>query len=150
MASKVAARWSYWAGFALLGLAICLPVAALLFPAFGLPPASSSLPVGLLIVGMPEILCLGGIVLLGREGFPKFGGYAAPASQLRYYGGLVYCLLNGLPISLYAYAPQWMPGGPARYIILAAADLGFIFSVFLMGGEFWEKFRRLFIWENKT
>jgi hypothetical protein len=30
------------------------------------------------------------------------------------------------------------------------ADLGFILSVFLMGGEFWEKFRRLFIWEGKS
>lgn len=150
MARMAAAQWTYRAGFALLGLAICLPVAALLFPVFGLPSASSSLLVGLLIAGTPEILCLGAIALLGREGFPKLGGNAASASRLRYYGGLVYCLLNGLPISLYAYAPQWMPEGSTRYIILAAADLGFIFSVFLMGGEFWEKFRRLFIWEGKA
>jgi len=63
---------------------------------------------------------------------------------------LTYCVLNGLPITLYAYAAEWMPGGPTKYFILAITNLGFICNVFLMGGEFWEKFRRLFIWEGKA
>ncbi len=137
-------------GLVLLGLSVCLPVATLLFPVFGLPSASSNLLVSLLIAGAPEMLCLGAVALLGSAGLPRFHRDAAPASRLRYYGGLVYCVLNTLPISLYAYAPHLMPGGSARYFILSITDLGFILSVFLMGGEFWEKFRRLFVWEGKA
>jgi hypothetical protein len=144
------APWSHRAAIALLVLAVMLPIAGLLFPVFGLPSASSNLLVGLLIAGVPEMLCLMGVALLGRSGFPKRGAVPAPASRFRYYGGLAYCLLNGLPLGLYAYAPEWMPGGAAKYIILAVADIGFVLSVLLMGGEFWEKFRRLFIWEGKA
>lgn len=153
-------RKRFVAGFALIGFAVLLPIAALLFPVFGLPSPSSNLLVALLVAGAPEMLCLAAIALLGQEGFPNFGdrfravstgaGVAPVASKMRYYGGLVYCLLNTLPISLYAYAPHWMPGEPAKYLILAVTDLGFILSVFLMGGEFWEKFRRLFIWEGRA
>jgi len=156
--TRAIGRKRFVAGFALIGCAVLLPFAALLFPVFGLPSPSSSLLVGLLVAGVPEMLSLVAIALLGREGFPRPGGrfrassagVAQPVSKLRYYAGLVYCLLNSLPISLYAYAPQWMPGEPAKYFILVATDLGFILSVFLMGGEFWEKFRRLFIWEGKA
>jgi hypothetical protein len=28
-------------------------------------------------------------------------------------------------------------------------DLAFVVSVFLMGGEFWEKVRRIFVYEGK-
>lgn len=138
------------AGIALLIAAIVLPVSALLFPVFGLPSAASSTLVALLIAGIPELLCLAAIALLGREGFSKFRKPRAPASKLRYYGGLLYCLLNGLPMILYTYAPDWMPGGTMKYTILAIADIGFVCSVLLMGGEFWEKFRRLFVWDPPT
>ena len=153
MDSTDSACFRYRVGLALLGLAICLPIAALLFPVVGLPAASSNLFVGLLIAGTPEVLCLTAIAVLGKEGFQHLRGRSrsegVATSKLRYYGGLSYCLLNGLPISLYAYAPEWMPGVPTKYFILGVTDLGFILSVFLMGGEFWEKFRRLFIWEEK-
>jgi len=46
--------------------------------------------------------------------------------------------------------PSWMPAGDNRIVILAAADVAFILSIFVMGGEFWEKFRRLFVWEGKV
>lgn len=143
------APWIHRIAIALLVLAILLPIAALLLPVFGLPSASSNLFVGLLIAGAPEMLCLVGVALLGR-GLSKHVAIPARTSRLRYYGGLAYCLLNGLPLALYAYVPQWMPGGATKYIILAVADIGFVLSVLLMGGEFWEKFRRLFIWEGKA
>lgn len=136
-------------GVFLLALSVCLPIAALLFPAVGLPSAASHLGVGLLVAGVPEMLCLAAIALLGKDGFVRLGRRPTPVSRLRYYGGLAYCLLNTLPISLYAYSPHLMPGAPTKYFILVATDLGFVLSVFLMGGEFWEKFRRLFVWEGK-
>jgi hypothetical protein len=73
-----------------------------------------------------------------------------PASKTRYYVGLAIILLSWLPAYIYAYAPAAMPGGNARIYILAAMDLAFVASVFLMGGEFWEKVRRIFIYEGKV
>jgi hypothetical protein len=42
-----------------------------------------------------------------------------------------------------------MPGGDARIWILAGMDLAFVVSVFVMGGKFWDKVRRIFINEGK-
>jgi hypothetical protein len=73
-----------------------------------------------------------------------------PVSKARYYVGLAIILLSWLPAYIYAYAPAAMPGGNTRIYILAAMDLAFVASVFLMGGEFWEKVRRIFIYEGKV
>ncbi len=141
-------------GFVLLGVAVVLPVAALLGPVVGLPDASTHVGVSVLVAGVPEILCLAAVALLGRAGFDALGGRTAPRSaasvrveKARYYGALVYCGLNTLPIALYAYAPGVMPGGTAKLVILAVTDLGFVLSLLLAGGQFWEKFRRLFVFE---
>ena len=141
-------------GLVLLAAAVVLPVAALLFPLVGLPSAASNLAVSLLVAGAPEILCLVAVALLGRAGFDALGGRTVPRSaasvreeKVRYYGALLYCGLNTLPIALYAYVPAVMPGGTAKLVILAVTDLGFVLSVLLAGGQFWEKVRRLFVFE---
>ncbi len=130
--------------WALLVLAALLPVAALLFPLFGLPSAASSLTVSLLVAGVPEGLCLTAAALLGGRTTER------SVSRLRYYCGLSAAILNGVPMALYAYVPHLMPGGSTKLLILAGSDLGFLYSVLLMGGEFQQKFRRLFIWEGGT
>ena len=72
-----------------------------------------------------------------------------PASKGRYYFGLTIMLVSWLPAYLYAYFPASLPGGNARIYILAGMDLAFVARVFLMGGEFWEKVRRIFVYEGK-
>ncbi len=144
--------------YILIGLAILLPVGALVYTAFWPSTPPFKVLTGLLVVGAPEILFLVAVALLGKEGIQNIKAiFRSPApddtitvSKLRYYSGLVYCLLNGLLVSLYAYVPQWMPAAPTQYYILALTDICFILGIFLMGGEFWEKFRKLFIWEGKT
>jgi len=42
-----------------------------------------------------------------------------------------------------------MPTGPDKLLLLAGFDLACIVSVFVMGGEFWGKFRSLFVWDGK-
>ena len=37
-----------------------------------------------------------------------------------------------------------------RIYILAGSDLSFIVSMFVMGGEFWEKLRAMFRWDGKA
>lgn len=144
--------WRLGIGRGALILALALPVGAVVLALTGFPVTSSPLAAFLLVGGLPEILCLLAIAVLGRDhfrsAFRPLG--SAPASRTRYYAGLMGCLLNGLPLLLYAYTPSLMPAGTNKYLILATADFVFIYSVFLMGGEFWEKFRRLFIWEGKS
>ena len=114
----------------------------------------------MLVAGGPEVLCIAAVALLGKETFQYLAHRAKlafrravvdkPASKTRYYVGLAIILLSWLPAYIYAYAPAVLPGGNARIYILAAMDLAFVASVFLMGGEFWEKVRRIFVYEGKV
>jgi hypothetical protein len=150
--------WRLWVGGGALLLSIALPVCALLLSSFGFIVTKSAFVAFLLVGGLPEIWCLLAMAILGQDkkGFVRrplersriLAFLALPASRTRYYAGLLGCLLNGLPLALYAYAPWIMPDGANKYFILAASDLVFVYSAFLMGGEFWGKFRRLFVWEG--
>jgi hypothetical protein len=152
--------WRFYAGMTALALALILPLGALFVPVLGLPAAESVVLAGALAAGGPEVLCLLAVALLGKEAFQYFTHRAkgllrralfeTPVSKTRYYVGLWIILLSWLPAYLYAYLPTTMPGGSIRIYVLAAMDLAFVASVFLMGGEFWEKVRRIFIYEGNS
>ncbi len=151
--------WRFYSGMAALVLSLIMPLFAVLVPFLGLSVAESAIIVGFLIAGAPEIVGLIGIALLGRNAFQYFAYqikralrqvvFAKRVSKTRYYVGLSINLASLIPLYLYGYLPACLPSGDTRIHILAAADLSFVLSMFIMGGEFWEKFRRLFIWENK-
>jgi len=151
--------WRFYAGMTALILSLIMPLFAFLVPLLGLPVAESAVIVGVLIAGGPEVVGLVGIALLGRNAFKYFTYQAKRAfsaavlatrvSKKRYYIGLSINMTSWIPLYLYGYFPAWLPSGDARTYILASAGLSFILSMFIMGGEFWEKFRRLFIWEGK-
>lgn len=159
-AANETSNWRFVAGVSVLGLAMALPFCALLIPLLDLPVAQSALIAGALVAGAPEVLMLLAVALLGRQNFDRIVGaakkflfttfFSTPVSRGRYYAGLTICLLSFVPIYVAGYVPSWMPAGNGRIAVLAAADLAFIFSFFIMGGEFWEKFRRLFVWEGRV
>ncbi len=151
--------WRFYSGVAAMLLSVILPLCALFVPVLGLSTAQSAVLAGVLLAGAPEVLCILAVVLLGKDTFQYFAHKATsalrrvvleqPASKARYYAGLAIILLSWLPAYLYAYFPAVLPGGNVRIYILAAMDLAFVASVVLMGGEFWEKVRRIFIYEGK-
>jgi len=152
--------WRFYLGITAFVLSFVLPLGALLVPLLGLPTAHAAILIGLLIAGAPEVLCILAVVLLGKETL-RYVTYQAksafrravidrPASKGRYYVGLTVILVSWLPAYLYAYFPAVMPGGDARIYILAAMDLVFVASVLLMGAEFWEKVRRIFVYDGKV
>ena len=153
-------NWRLVAGGSVLALATAMPLAALFIPLLGLPVAQSALIGGILVAGAPEVLIVLAIVLLGRRNFDRLVGaaktlffttfFASPVSRTRYYVGLAICILSIVPLYLAGYLPSAMPAGNGRIVILAVADLAFIVSVFVMGGEFWEKVRRVFVWDGKV
>jgi len=111
-----------------------------------------------LLAGPAEILCVLAAAILGNEKYQKLArkvhhstrpsGTDWRKARLRYYLGLAGCLFNGVPLALYAYVPGLLPGGTTKAGILVIADLVFLVSLFFAGGEFWEKLRRLFVWEG--
>src|SRR4029077_6680749 len=141
--------WRFYAGMTAMALAVIMPLSALVVPVLGLSTTQSALLAGVLLAGGPEVLCILAVALLGKETFLYFAHRAKtalrravidqPASKARYYTGLVVILLSWLPAYIYAYAPALTPQGDARIYLLAAMDLAFVVSVFLMGGEFWER-----------
>ena len=145
--------WRFYAGITAMVLAVVMPLCALVVPMLGLSTTQSALLAGVLLAGGPEVLCILAVALLGKDTFRYFTHRVMtalrravidqPASKARYYTGLVVILLSWLPAYIYAYSPTLMPGGDARIYVLAAMDLAFVVSVFLMGGEFWEKVRRI-------
>jgi hypothetical protein len=151
--------WRFYAGITAMVLAVVMPLCALVVPMLGLSTTQSALLAGVLLAGGPEVLCILAVALLGKDTFRYFTHRVMtalrravidqPASKARYYTGLVVILLSWLPAYIYAYSPTLMPGGDERIYVLAAMDLAFVVSVFLMGGEFWEKVRRIFVYEGR-
>jgi hypothetical protein len=150
--------WRFYAGMTALALSVILPLGALFVPMLGLPTAQSVVIAGALVAGAPEVLCILAVALLGRETFQYLMHRAKsilrravvdrPVSKTQYYIGLAIFLVSFLPAYLYAYLSAAMPGQSIRVYILAGMDLAFVASVFVMGGEFWEKVRRLFVYEG--
>lgn len=50
-----------------------------------------------------------------------------------------------------AYVPQWLPdhSSPRLYANLAA-DFLFLASLFVLGGDFWDKLRALFVYDARA
>jgi hypothetical protein len=152
--------WRFKCGLAALILGMGMPLLALVVPFLGLSAATSTLIAGALVAGGPEVLCVLAVVLLGKENFHHFIALGKkvlgdvvlrmPAPRGQYYAALAVNLLSWLPLYLYGYLPEYLPEGRTRIYILAGADLIFIASMFAMGGEFWGKLRRIFVWEGKV
>jgi hypothetical protein len=50
-----------------------------------------------------------------------------------------------------AYAPWWLPDtSSARLYVNIAADCMFIASLFVRGGDFWDKLAALFLYESRV
>ena len=147
-----------WTGLAVLVVATIMPLFALGVPFLGLPKAWATLVATALLVGGPEALTLVAVVLLGRENLNWVTARVKKAlrhavletrvSRTQYYVGLGLSLITILPLYLYGYFPTLLPD-TWRIPLIAGADLLFIASMFIMGGEFWEKLQRIFIWEGE-
>ncbi len=148
-----------YAGIAAMVLAFILPVFVVVVPYLGLPTEWAIIVSAGLFVGGPEILTLAAVALLGKETLRYFTYkikkalwgvvMERPVSKAQYYFGLVLFLGSVLPLYIYGYFPGLLPEDKKMYI-LAAADLTFIISMFIMGAEFWEKIQRIFVWEGKS
>jgi hypothetical protein len=155
------ARWRMILALVLWVGGFFLPLAIPFVTMLPLPVATKTALSGLLVFGLPQLLTVVAIAIVGKSGFhylmeQVFGaarklGPPAHVSRLRYRIGLVMLFLP-LAVSLLepyimllfveAPLPHWVYG--------AIVDTLFLTSFFVLGGEFWDKVKSLFIYEARA
>ena len=148
------AGWRTWLGLALFVVSIGWPVLIPILPLLGASATVTASFSGAMIV-LADLMLLLGAAVAGKDGFAfikarVFGilrSYGPPrkVSRTRYTTGLV---MFAAPI-VFGWAPPYfghhLPGFETRPLIYAVAgDALLLFSLFVLGGAFWEKLRSLF------
>ena len=112
---------------------------------------------GVLLIGFPKIFLIIAVAIMGKPGFAylksliaaRFRKFAPPAtvSPLRYRIGLILLITVILLSSIGDYlAADVLPMRQQHPKLIAmAGDLLLLVSLFLLGGDFWDKLRALFI-----
>ncbi len=151
-----ATGWRLKLGVALFGLSIVLPVLGLpLVAGMGLSAATVATASGALLAGS-EVLGLVAVAVMGKSGyayiknrvfgFLKQYGPPAEVGHTRYTIGLV---MFAVPIAfgwLSPYVADRVPGYLGNEFTFAVVgDLLLLASLFVLGGDFWDKVRAIFI-----
>lgn len=155
-ADPPAAGWRFKLGIVLFALSIVLPVLGVpLVAAMGLSGGVVATVSGALL-GSSEVLGIVAVAVMGKSGyayiknrafgFLKQHGPPAEVGRTRYTIGLV---MFAVPIAfgwLSPYLADRVPGYLGNEFAFAiVGDLLLLASLFVLGGDFWDKVRALFI-----
>ena len=116
---------------------------------------------GLLAVGIPEVFTVVAIAIMGKSGYNlikerifsllKKHGPPDRVSLTRYRIGLAIFVLPILFGWLGPYGAHLIPGYEThRFVVSLIGDVMFVTSFFVLGGDFWDKVRALFIYKAKS
>ncbi len=116
---------------------------------------------GLLALGIPELFMLIAVGILGKQGFQYlkktifrwFRKYGPPdtVSKSRYIVGLIFFSLSILSGIMLPYIWELVPVIKENLIyILISGDVLLIISLFVLGGDFWDKLRSLFVYRSRA
>lgn len=147
-------------GIALLLFGLVMPVGTLLVAATDWPGGVKTLVNGILLFGL-EIMMFPAVALMGKENYDRivnrvksFLGRLKPAGNVgrtRYTVGLVLFLGPVLLAWIASYVPSWLPQeNSARLWFNLGLDLTTVASLFVLGGDFWDKLRALFLYEARV
>ena len=164
--------WRFRTGLGLIVLGHLALLLGLLSPFLGLGGAGLA---GALVVG-GELVSLASIVFLGKSGFlaiknAAFGfvkkGYAGPVSLARHIAGILLFVTNWLTLyvmALYAWvsfegaSPESpipvvfgmgiQEQGNALLAVFLVGELTFLLSIYVLGADWWERFRNVFVWHR--
>jgi hypothetical protein len=151
----------FYLGVFFFVLAWVLPLFGLLVARLPLSLGTKASIIGLLMVGGPEVFGILAVVCLGKENLlllkDKIIAWlkrlkpTGVVSRSRYRVGLVMFLLPLIPTYIMAYIPQWLPDqSDLRLYVNLAADFIFLVSLFVLGGDFWDKLRALFVYDARV
>ena len=149
------------AGIAIFVIGHAGPLAIPLITSSSLPTGWQTALSGLMIFGIPELMTLVAVVVLGKAGFDAvkalvFGWLGrtllpAKVSKARYYIGLVLFLIPFFVAWISPYLFEVMPQLNKNPLVVAiAGDVTLIAGLCLMGGEAWDKLRSLFVYNAEV
>jgi hypothetical protein len=156
---EVTSSWRFRLGVALIAIGWLCPLFIPLVTNSTLSTEWKTVLSGFLLVVGPEGLSLLAIAILGKDGFNylkervfallRRAAPTAKVSRTRYRAGLAIWALLFIYGSFVWYAPDLIPGYLENRIAMnLTADFLFIVSLFVLGGDFWEKFRALFTYDG--
>ena len=149
-------RWRLRVGVIVFVIGFLSPLLIPLVTASDLSTKWKAVISGVLAVGIPELFSIVAIAIMGKPGFnyikKRFFGFlkkhgpADRVSRTRYRIGLVMFLLPIFFGWLAPYAPHLVPGyEDHRFFVNLIGDMMFVSSLFVLGGNFWDKIRALFV-----
>ena len=161
MSSQGTSSWRFRAGIAVFVTGLACPLLIPTVLASDLSPGWKTALSGLLGVGIPDVFTIAAVAIMGKGGFNTLKQRAfgllwrvAPpdrVSPTRYRIGLA---MFFTPI-IFAWAGPYLqpllpwPGAPPR-VAAVAGDLVFVASFFVLGGDFWDKIRALFVQDTRA
>jgi hypothetical protein len=159
-AAQPAMGWRIKLGVTIFVLSILLPIAGIpLVATLGLAGTMTATVSGVLLVGA-EVLGVLAVAVMGKSGYLYIKSrvygllrqYGPPevVSHLRYNIGLVMFILPILFGWVTPYASDWIPNLEDNMFAYAiGGDLLLLASLFVLGGDFWDKIRALFVYSDK-
>ena len=152
---QIQVGWRIKVGFAIFIMSIGWPVLLPVLPLFGFSGSTIAAFSGAMLVAA-EVMIVTGAAIAGKDGFAfikskVFGflkSYGPPkkVSRARYIIGLIMFVVPFLLGWASPYVGGYLPGyqeHPLHYAI--AGDALLLISLFVLGGEFWDKLRSLFM-----
>ena len=147
-------------GAAIFVIGHLAPLAIPIVSASSLSASWKTVLSGLMFFGIPEVSTLLAVIVLGRAGFNllksllfKWAGQTLlpeKVSRPRYYTGLVLFLIPFFIGWVTPYLHEAFPDLIRHQLIVAiSGDATLIVGLFLMGGQFWDKLRALFICDSQ-
>jgi len=147
-------------GLALLILGLVMPAGTLLVAATDWPTAVKTVVSGILLLGF-EIMLVPAVALMGKDNFERIWAGATrflkalkPAGNVgrrRYTVGLFMLVAPTLYAWIASYAPSWLPEDYAlRVWVNLGLDFVTLASLFVLGGDFWDKVRALFLHDARA
>lgn len=157
----VEVSWQLKLGICLFGLSIVTPLCGIpLVTAMKISAAQTATISGILLVG-GEILGILAVGVMGKDGYTflkqRVAGLIKPyaplktVSRKRYLFGLFLFILPILFGWLSVYTAKFIPGftcSPLLYTL--GGDIMLLTSLYILGGDFWDKTRGLFIYDAKV
>ena len=150
------AGWRFRLGLIILVVGWLSPLCIPVITATELPTRWKTIISGLLAVGIPEVFTIVAIAIMGKSGynlikerFFRFLNKHGPPDRVsltRYRFGLVMFVLPIVFGWLGPYGAHHISGYEThRLVVIVIGDLMFVASLFVLGGDFWDKIRSLFI-----
>ena len=155
------AGWRFRLGLIILVVGWLSPLSIPLITATDLSTRWKTILSGALAVGIPEVFTIAAIAIMGKSGynlikerifsFLKKHGPPDRVSLTRYRIGLVMFVLPIVFGWLGPYGAHQIPGYDMnRFVVSLIGDLMFVASLFVLGGDFWDKIRALFSYRAKA